>query len=66
MLAGNARGAPCLPVGTDVAKMNADSESGLLCDVPSWFYVMLFFLFFFKGQGIVNAFFFFLVISFFF
>lgn len=70
MLVGNTRGAPCLPVGTDIAKVNADSESGLLCDLPSWFYVILFFLFFFKGQGMVNAsqilFYFFLVKSFYF
>lgn len=52
-VSGNARGAPCLPVGTNVVKLNANSESGLLCDLYSWFYVMLSSLF--NVQGMVNA-----------
>lgn len=41
--------------GYQCSKADADSGSWLLCDLPSWFYVMLFFLFFFKGEGIVTA-----------
>lgn len=65
---GNSRGAPCLPVGTNIFKLNADSVR-VLCDLYSCCYVMLSFHFLFKVKGMVNArefHYFFLIRSFFF